>query len=193
MIKKFEEFVNEMYSQRKDYVSYERETVDYLSTLGVSDEDCREIYDIAKKSGVGYSAEDVENILKRLPGCDSIEGIVDAVKTVFFGEDNKILSDWVENHNGDLNKCPIVLDDYSGKLLTGVVWYCGALDKYSDDDSSFENEGLEYLMQDAWSEGYSNDGGEEYAYEHFEDLEIDKVDLDKEYDWKYDGHLEHLK
>ena len=63
MIKKFEEFVNEMYSQRRDY---DREMVDYLSTLGVSDEDCREIYNIVKKSRILYTPEDIENILKRI-------------------------------------------------------------------------------------------------------------------------------
>jgi hypothetical protein len=185
MIKKFEEFVNEMYSP----TSFKRgvfDFIDYLESIGMTDDNIRaEIYDIAMNNrNFYYTPEETENILKRLPGCDSIEGIIDAVKTVFFGADNKIFSDWVENHNGDLNKCPIVLDDYSGKLLTGVVWYCGALDKYSEDDNSFEDEGLEHLMQDAWSEGYTNDGGEEYAYEHMEDLEIDKVDLDKEFGWR---------
>ena len=83
MIKKFEEFVNEMYSQRRDY---DREMVDYLSTLGVSDEDCREIYNIVKKSRILYTPEDIENILKRLPGCDSVEGIVDFIKTVLYSK-----------------------------------------------------------------------------------------------------------
>ena len=84
MIKKFEEFVNEMYSP----TSFKRgvfDFIDYLESVGMTDDNIRaEIYDIAMNNRkFYYTPEETENILKRLPGCDSIEGIIDAVKTVF--------------------------------------------------------------------------------------------------------------
>ena len=46
MIKKFEEFVNEMYTSR---ANIGKELVAYLSELGVSESDCSEIYALAQK------------------------------------------------------------------------------------------------------------------------------------------------
>ena len=97
MIKKFEEFVNEMYSPQANNA---KELVAYLSELGVSENDCAEIYTLSQKSKLYYTAEEAENILSRLPGCDSVDGIIAAVKTVFFGtEDN--LKEWcgVDEYN----------------------------------------------------------------------------------------------
>ena len=200
MIKKFEEFVNEMYSQRRDY---DREMVDYLSTLGVSDEDCREIYNIVKKSRILYTPEDIENILKRLPGCDSVEGIVDFIKTVLYSK-KKIVSnrdgrelkpgmyregavrnidrlyDWIEEHGGDVNKCPVVRG-ITGKLLTGNVLYVVQFDSYGEDFEDFEEAVSEYGTEN----GVLDDDLPNYDFfeDAIEDVDFYEVDLDKEFGW----------
>ena len=58
MIKKFEEFVNEMYSQRRDY---DREMVEYLSSIGVSDDDCKEIAKLLNVNGNLYINDKLSN------------------------------------------------------------------------------------------------------------------------------------
>ena len=59
MIKKFEEFVNEMYSPYEQRMQNRaksiKEFVDYLMNLGVSDQDCKEIEVIAKDANFIYT------------------------------------------------------------------------------------------------------------------------------------------
>ena len=200
MIKKFEEFVNEMYSQRRDY---DREMVDYLSSIGVDDDDCKEIYALAKKSRILYTPEDIENILKRMPGCDSTEGIVDFIKTVLYSK-KKIVSvrdgrelepglykegavknidklyDWIEEHDGDVKKCPVVRG-ITGKLLTGNVLYVEQFDAYGEDFEDFDEAVAEYALDN----GVIGDDLPNYNF--FEDLiegvDFYEVDLDKEFNW----------
>jgi hypothetical protein len=202
MIKTFEQFVNEMYSQQRDN-GYDREMVDYLSTLGVSDEDCREIYIIAKKSRILYTPEDIENILKRLPGCDSVEGIVDFIKTVLYSK-KKIVSvrdggelepglykegsvknidklyDWIEEHGGDVNKCPVVRG-ITGKLLTGNVLYVVQFDAYGEDFEDFAEITSEYGTRN----GVLDDDLPDYDFfeDAIEGVDFYEVDLDKECGW----------
>jgi hypothetical protein len=200
MIKKFEEFVNEMYSQRRDY---DREMVDYLSTLGVSDEDCREIYNIAKKSRILYTPEDIENIFERLPGCDSVEGIVDFIKTVLYSKKKIVrvrdgrelepglykegtvknidkLYDWIEDHGGDVNKCPVVRG-ITGKLLTGNVLYVVQFDAYGEDFEDFAEITSEYGTRN----GVLDDDLPNYDFfeDAIEGVDFYEVDLDKEFRW----------
>ena len=180
MIKKFEEFVNEMYSpqeQRMQYLLKQiRDFVNYLMELGVSDQDCREISDIAKDAGFAYKPKETENILKRLPGCDSIEGITNAVKTVFFGTDEDFKK-WC----GDV-KCPVVMSFY-GKLLTGVVYYSEVLGMYSD-DGYFGEDGDDKMAEYACEEGIPDDYQPDWIESHYEDgLDMYEVDLDKEFGW----------
>ena len=179
MIKKFEEFVNEMYSPYEQRMQNRakdiREFVDYLMNLGVSDQDCKEIDAIAKDANFIYTVEETENILKRLPGCDSIEGITAAVKTIFFGTDED-LKEWC----GDF-KCPVVMS-YYGKLLTGVVCYSDVLNMYSEDED-FGDEGYEWLAIKADEEGILDDDQPDWVSNNWDLLEIDEIDLDKECGW----------
>jgi hypothetical protein len=174
MIKKFEEFVNEMYSP----TSFKRgvfDFIDYLESVGMTDDNIRaEIYDIAMNNrNFYYTPEETENILKRLPGCDSIEGIIDAVKTVFFGTDEDF-----KNWCGDA-KCPVVRG-VNGKLLTGVVYYSEFFDEYAEDEMQWE----EKLAQMAIEQGVPDDEQTDWIDNRWEDLEIEEVDLDKQFGWR---------
>ena len=177
MIKKFEEFVNEMYSP----TSFKRgvfDFIDYLESVGMTDDNIRaEIYDIAMDNrNFYYTPEETENILKRLPGCDSIEGIIDAVKTVFFGTDEDL-----KNWCGDV-KCPVVMS-YYGKLLTGVVCYSEVLDMYSE-DGDFGDPGEDKMADYALDNSVLDDDQPDWISDNYMDmLEIDEIDLDKEFGW----------
>ena len=177
MIKKFEEFVNEMYSP----TSFKRgvfDFIDYLESIGMTDDNNRaEIYDIAmNNSHFYYTPEETENILKRLPGCDSIEGIIDAVKTVFFGTDED-LKNWCDDV-----KCPVVMS-YYGKLLTGVVCYSEVLDMYSE-DGDFGDPGEDKMTDYALDNSVLDDDQPDWISDNYMDmLEIDEIDLDKEFGW----------
>lgn len=174
MIKKFEEFVNEMYSphvprkQRRENAI--RNFVEYLSELGVGADDSKEIYELAKKANFIYTPEQTENILKRLPGCDSIDGIITAVKTLFFGTPYD-LKEWCGNV-----KCPVVMSPI-GKLLTGVVIYVEEFDAYGEDLEDFADMAFEY----GTLHGVLDDDLPDYDF--FEDADFYEVDLDKEFGW----------
>ena len=177
MIKKFEEFVNEMYSP----TSFKRgvfDFIDYLESIGMTDDNNRaEIYDIAMDNHhFYYTPEETENILKRLPGCDSIEGIIDAVKTVFFGTDEDL-----KNWCGDV-ECPVVMS-YYGKLLTGVVCYSEVLDMYSE-DGDFGVTGEDKMTDYALDNSVLDDDQPDWISDNYMDmLEIDEIDLDKKFGW----------
>jgi hypothetical protein len=172
MIKKFEEFVNEMYSPQANNA---KELVAYLSELGVSENDCAEIYALSQKSKLYYTAEEAENILSRLPGCDSVDGIIAAVKTVFFGtEDN--LKEWC-----DVDEYPAVVVGIDGKLLTGEVYYCEALDAFAKEEDDFNEEGYDWLAVKAEDEGILDDDQPDWMDDHWDWLDIYPVNLDEEY------------
>lgn len=178
MIKKFEEFVNEMYSpyeqriQRRENVI--RDFVEYLSELGVGADDSKEIYELAKNANFIYTPEETENILKRLPGCDSIDGIVTAVKTLFFGTPDD-LKEWCGNV-----KCPVVMSPI-GKLLTGVVIYVEEFDAYGEDFEDFAEMSSEYGTRN----GVLDDDLPDYDFfeDAIEGVDFYEVDLDKECGW----------
>lgn len=175
MIKKFEEFVNEMYSPS----SFKRgvfDFIDYLESIGMADDNIRaEIYDIAMNNrNFYYTPEETENILKRLPGCDSIEGIIDAVKTVFFGTEED-LNNWC----GDV-KYPVVRG-INGKLLTGVVFYSEDLNAYAADLIDFE----ETLYAMAAKRGIDDDDQPDWVDNYWDNTDDGyEVDLDKEFGWR---------
>lgn len=175
MIKKFEEFINEMYSPtsiKKGVFDF----IDYLESIGMTDDNIRaEIYDIAMNNrNFYYTPEETENILKRLPGCDSIEGIIDAVRTVFFGTDEDL-----DNWCGDV-KCPVVRG-VNGKLLTGVVSYSETLNAYAADLSDFE----ESLYAMAAENGITDDEQTDWVDNYWDNADDGyEVDLDKEFGWR---------
>lgn len=184
IIKKFEEFVNEDYDAR---IFNARGMFDYLENLGVNDDDLWVIHDMAKKNGF-YSAEEIDNILKRLPGCDTIEGITDALKTIFYGTDDD-LKKWVGNV-----KCPVVRG-VEGLLLSGDVYYFNKYDVYSDDAEEFFEYVYQYVEE---SDEYDNSILEEMDDADFidfieklvDDDVITMINLDEKFGWKDDGSWE---
>ena len=172
MIKKFEDFVNEMYSPQANNA---KELVAYLSELGVSENDCAEIYALSQKNKLYYTAEEAENILNRLPGCDSVDGITTVVKTLFFGTDED-LKEWC-----GANSNPSVVIGINGKLLTGEVYYCEALDAFAEDEDDFNEDGYEWLARKAEDEGILDDDQPDWMGDHWDWLEIYEVNLDEEY------------
>lgn len=175
MIKKFEEFINEMYSP----TSFKRgvfDFIDYIESIGVTDDKSRtEIYNIAiDNHSFYYTPEETENILKRLPGCEDTEGITNAIKTVFFGT-NDDLKEWCGNV-----KCPVVRG-VNGKLLTGVVFYSEDLNAYAADLNDFE-ENL-YVM--AAEKGITDDDQTDWVDNYWDNTDDGyEVDLDKEFGWR---------
>lgn len=189
MIKKFEEFINEQNSpydnnmqrfreERMRTSQMKRDFMLYLKDMGISDEDLKEIIPIVQKSSFYYTPEEVDNIIKRLPGCDTIEGVANAIKTVFFGT-NEDFNDWCGNV-----ECPVVRG-INGKLLTGRVYLC---DKFKDNEFA-ENEddlierGEEWLYRYADAEGVLDDDQPDWVADNWELLDIEEIDLDKEFGW----------
>ena len=182
MIKTYEEFVNEQRSKKfskspitKDMEKILNDSIDYLRTLGLNDEECKEFYNISKDciesdyDGFIYNRYDIESILQRLSGCDTIAGVYNALKTVFYG-DYRDLEKWKKMY-GD---CPVEYGNYLGsmRLVFGELYLIDGDDYY-----------VEYQdMEDVYGK-----------YDVEEVLGYEEIDLDKEYNWKYDGHLEHLK
>ena len=190
MIKKFEEFVNEQnspYDNHMERVRIERlrksqmkrDFAMYLKDIGISDEDLKEIIPIAQKSSFYYTPEEVDNILKRLPGCDTIEGITNVVKTIFFGTKDDFKK-WLEDN--DCKDSPVVMG-INGKVLAGKVYYCEALDAYAEDEDDLFEAGDEWLYDYANEEGILDDDQPDWVSDHWELLDVHEVDLDKEFGW----------
>ena len=177
MIKKFEEFVNEMYTSR---ANIGKELVAYLSELGVSENDCSEIYALSQKRRVDYTAEETENIIKRLPGCDSIEGIAEAVKNTFFGTQDD-LSKWCHLYDILPEDCPVVMG-VTGKLLTGNVIFLNMFGGvYGKDYEDFDDLVSEYGTEN----GILDDDLPDYNFweDLIEGVDFEELDLDKECHW----------
>ena len=192
MIKKFEEFVNENYNQSHNVEIESQEKVSMLfDTLGFPPS-------FINRFGGGsseYTFEEVLNIVDRLNIDTSSKN--DAKELSYLFDENsdmkrkqEVLDYFIKNRNGG-EQLPVVIDDYSEKILTGKVWYCVALDKYTENESNFDDEGFEYLLDYAYENGYTDDGGGEYAENNWEDLEIIEIDLDKEFGNKKWGTKEH--
>ena len=196
MIKKFEEFVNENLTL-KHRLENDKKLVNYLSSLGVSQEDCKDIYDVIQKSGkkivLLYDIDEIEEILKRVQGCDTIEGLVDFMKNVFFIRPEYIRNangsyttidlfyDWIEKHGVKEEKCPVVRG-CNNKLLTGDVIWCDNNGEYYED----EDEIIESLYDDAAYET-NDDNMEDWVNNEFGELDIEEINLDKECGWIDNG------
>lgn len=182
MIKTFEQFVNENYNQSHNVENESQKKVSILfDTLGFPPSF------INRFSGGSseYTFEEVANIVDRLNIDTSSKEDAKKLSYLFdIADDIKRKQealDYFMNYRNGGDQIPVVIDDYTGKILTGVVFYCGVLDKYTENEDNFSDDGFEYLTNYAWENGYTNDGGIEYAENNWEDLEIEEIDLDKEY------------
>jgi hypothetical protein len=149
MIKKFEQFVNEMYSSHKEqnHATKDRELLSYLYSIGVDREATTQILKKSQEVDFYYTPEEAENIFERIPDCDNSYKKAYAVVNVFFTVDRDF-DEYCKEHN-----IPIVRG-VNGKLLTGKVWYCSELGEYFESD------------------------------EEIEDLDVELIDLDKEFGWR---------
>jgi hypothetical protein len=193
MIKKFEEFVNENLYQNRRFENNKHEIVKYLSSLGVNQEDCKDIYNVMQNSDKAivslYDINEIEEILKRVPGCDTIEGIVDFMKNVFFikPESNRnrdgsyttidLFYDWVEKHGVKREECPVVRG-YKNKLLTGDVIWCDNYGTYYENEDDI----IDSLYDNAANETL-DDYMEDWVNNEFENLDTEEINLDKECGW----------
>ncbi len=195
MIKKFNEFVNEAHLQthQKIRTTQENKQLKYILTEIFGENNCTALI---RRIKYDYSFEEIINLLRRLKVnyssnqmCSYLKILLD--EYIESEEKQKTLKE-IESKYNKGKSLPIVIDDYTGKLLTGIVWYCEKLDKYAENEDDFNDEGFEYLANYAYEEGYTDDGGVEYAEDNWEDLEIYEIDLDKECDWTDNGRWSEL-
>lgn len=196
MIKKFNEFVNETHLQthQNEWTSQKHNQLKYILTEMFGADVCRALMDRIDKNI--YSFEEIINILRRLKVNYSPNQMWGYLK-MLLDEDIEIkekreILDEIDRKFNKGKKLPVEIDDYTGKILTGIVWYCEQLEKYAENEDDFNDEGFEYLANQAYEEGYTDDGGVEYAENNWDALEIYEVDLDKEYNWTDNGRWSEL-
>lgn len=195
MIKNFNEFVNEAYFQthKKEWTTQETKQLKYILTEMFGENGCTALI---RRIKYDYSFEEIINLLRRLKVnyssnvmCSYLKILLD--ENTESEEKQKLLNE-IESKYNKGKSLPIVIDDYTGKILTGIVWYCDRLEKFAENEDYFNDEGFEYLVNYAYEEGYTDDGGVEYAEDHWEDLEICEIDLDKECNWTDNGRWSEL-
>lgn len=196
MIKKFEEFVNETHLQthQNEWTSQKHNQLKYILTEMFGADVCRGLMDRIDTNI--YSFEEIINILRRLKvnySPNQMWGYLKMLldKKIEVKEQRELLDEISSKFNNG-KELPVVIDDYTGKILTGIVWYCEQLEKYAENEDDFNDEGFEYLANQAYEEGYTDDDGVEYAENNWDALEIYKVDLDKEYNWTDNGRWSEL-
>jgi hypothetical protein len=74
-----------------------------------------------------------------------------------------------------------VVVDINGKLLTGEVYYCDALDAYAKDEDDFIEDGYAWLEKKCAEEGIYDNGQTDGLNDYWDWLNIDTVNLDEEY------------
>lgn len=189
MIKKFEEFVNENYNSKENWTPEEIEQFGSFLTdiCGYERSQWRRMQEFIIING--YTFEDTMNIFNRLgvaehPTMDMLNYLkqlfdIDSHRPMYIKRKKDILDEINSKFNNG-KKLPIAIDDYTGKILTGIVWYCEALDAYAENEDEFNDEGYEYLSNQSYEEGYTDDESIEYAEKNWENLGIYEIDLDKE-------------
>lgn len=196
MIKKFNEFVNETHLQthKKEWTTQETKQLKYILTEMFDVNVCRALMDRIDKNI--YSFEEIINILRRLKVNYSPNQMWGYLKMLLDKnievEEQRELLDEISSKFNNGKTLPVEIDDYTGKILTGIVWYCDRLEKFAENEDYFNDEGFEYLVNYAYEVGYTDDGGVEYAENNWEDLEIYEIDLDKECDWTDNGRWSEL-
>lgn len=196
MIKKFNEFVNETHlqTQQNEWTSQKHNQLKYILTEMFGADVCRALmYRINTNI---YSFEEIINILRRLKvnySPNQMWGYLKMLldKKIEVKEQRELLDEISSKFNKG-KTLPVEIDDYTGKILTGIVWYCDRLEKYAENEDDFNDEGFEYLANQAYEEGYTDDDGVEYAENNWDALEIYEVDLDKEYNWTDNGRWSEL-
>ena len=182
MIKKFEEFVNEMYNSSLDgeNAAMERMTT-FFDSLGFPSSFMNRFGQSSYKK---YSFEELANIVDRLNVDTTSKDDAKALMYLFDLDGDvktkqEALDYFSENRNGGV-PVPVVLD-VNGKLLTGKVYYSDAIDAYSEDEGEFGDVGYEWLAIKADEEGVLDDDQPDWTSDHWDLLDIYEVDLDKEY------------
>ena len=189
MIKKFEEFVNENYGSKyrrdtltsEDLENLERIFVDEFD-LGRNRAQLGSMMSRMQMANGIYTFEEITEILykvkstfKGLYALALLKHLFDEGESVQAKE--KELNDFCKRRGCEI---PIVFD-INGKMITGEVYYCEELDAYAKDEDDFEEPGDEWLYRLADEEGVLDDDQPDWVSNHWEDLNIYKVDLDKEF------------
>lgn len=197
MIKKFNEFVNETHLQthQNEWTSQKHNQLKYILTEMFGADVCRALmYRINTNI---YSFEEIINILRRFKvvnySPNQMWGYLKMLldKKIEVKEQRELLDEISSKFNKG-KTLPVEIDDYTGKILTGIVWYCEQLEKYAENEDDFNDEGFEYLANQAYEEGYTDDDGVEYAENNWENLGIYEIDLDKECNWTDNGRWSEL-
>jgi hypothetical protein len=184
MIKKFEEFINERYnSSLEDVVETRERMISFFDKLGFP----RGFMNRFGQSSYNeYSFEELANIVDRLNVDTSSKDDAKVLSYLFdLGAENDIkrkqesLDYFSENRNNGI-PVPVVVD-INGKLITGEVYYCEALNAYAKDEDDFNEDGYEWLAKEANEEGILDDDQPDWMDNNWDMLDIYEVDLDKEY------------
>lgn len=192
MIKKFEEFVNENYGSKYRKETLTSEDLDKLERIFVDEFDLgrnrarlRAMMDRMQMADGIYTFEEITEILYKIKSVfknslyslSLIKNLFDQGQSV--QNKQKLLDDSCKRRGCEL---PIVFD-INGKMITGEVYYCEELNAYAKDEDDFEEAGDEWLSIKADEEGILDDDQIDWVSDHWEDLNIYKVDLDKEFNW----------
>jgi hypothetical protein len=184
MIKKFEEFINERYnSSLEDVVETRERMISFFDKLGFP----RGFMNRFGQSSYNeYSFEELANIVDRLNVDTSSKDDAKVLSYLFdLGSENDIerkqksLDYFSENRNNGI-PVPVVVD-INGKLLTGEVYYCEALDAFAKEEDDFNEEGYDWLAVKAEDEGILDDDQPDWMDDHWDWLDIYPVNLDEEY------------
>lgn len=184
MIKKFEEFINERYnSSLEDVVATRERMISFFDKLGFPRGFMNRF---GQSSSNEYSFEELANIVDRLNIDTSSKDDAKVLSYLFdLGSENDIerkqksLDYFSENRNNGI-PVPVVVD-INGKLITGEVYYCEALNAYAKDEDDFNEDGYEWLAKEANEEGILDDDQPDWMDNNWDMLDIYEVDLDKEY------------
>lgn len=184
MIKKFEEFINERYnSSLEDVVATRERMISFFDKLGFPRGFMNRF---GQSSSNEYSFEELANIVDRLNVDTSSKDDAKVLSYLFdMGAENDIkrkqesLDYFSENRNNGI-PVPVVVD-INGKLITGEVYYCEALDAYAKDEDDFIESGDEKMSEYALDHGILDDDQPDWVSDNWDMLDIYEVDLDKEY------------
>lgn len=191
MIKKFEEFVNENYSSKYRRDTLNSEDIDKLVRIF---DDEFELYgnrvplsamkDRMKMANGIYTFEEITEIIHKVKsafhgyyGISLSKHLFDNRESV--KEKQRALDEFCKRFNGGI-PLPIVFD-VNGKIITGKVYYCEALDVYAKDEDDFIEAGDEKMSEYALDHGILDDDQPDWISDNWDMLDIYEVDLDKEY------------